>query len=46
AVSKAGTDIVDDGSDWPVSLITFAAAVVAILGLGLYLRRSRHRPIP
>lgn len=46
AVTKAGTGIVDDGTDWPVSLIAFGAAIVAILGVGLYVRRTRHRPIP
>lgn len=46
AVSKVGKDIVDDGTDWPVSLIAFGAALTAILGVGLYLRRTRHRPIP
>ncbi len=46
AAARAGTDVVDDGTDWPVSLIAFGAAIVAILGVGLYVRRTRHRPIP
>ncbi len=46
AVSEVGKDIVDDGSDWPVSLIAFGVALSAILGVGVYLRRTRHRPIP
>lgn len=46
AATNVGRDIVDDGSDWPGSSIAFGVALVAILGGGLYLRRSRHRPIP